>query len=222
MPALQPVPGIARVVVNGLFATVPVVNVMHFGLSTGGGGPLAQGVVDVIATGFRAAYVTRFIPLMNSSFTLNDITATDLTNNLGLVGTATGSTAGTLGGTALPANVAMTVSWKTGRHYRGGHGRTYFPALVTTSVSTPNTWQGATVTAWQSAAASFRTDVNSIAGLPANFVLVLLHRWKTVVDGAGNKVREELVPPTFEPITSAGVDTRIDSQRRRLGKDRPG
>lgn len=210
MPALVPVPGTVRVVFKGTYDGAPTANVMH--LHNGTGLPYTQPTVDAIATGMRAAYATAFLPLINSRFTLTEVNALDLSNNTGVVGVSTGSSIGSGGSQsqALPASISLCVSWKTTTHYRGGHGRTYFAGHLMTDQLNSTTWSAATITAWSAAAANFKTAVGTIAVTPS-VQLVILSRYH-------DKVAR--VTPLVLPVVGATVDSRIDTQRRRLGRDR--
>lgn len=208
MPALKPVPNTARVVVNLSFSSLPVVNVFHFTKVTPVT-PFSQAEIDALATTFRTAFSTAFIPNLNPALILGTVTAIDLSSDVGVVGTATGTTAGGNAGAPNPANVALCVTWKINRHYRGGHPRTYLAGTNTLHTQTVNTWAGTAVTAFTTAANSFRTSVNGwTGGTGATGALVTVHRKKDNVD---------YPTPLISVITSATVGPRIDSQRRRLG-----
>src|SRR4029450_2144080 len=122
MPALKPATGIARLVFNGTLESTPTAMVWHI---QGGITPVAwsQNDLNLLVTNARASYVTQFGPRQAPLFTLGAVTAQDLTTEDGLSAIASGSTAGVRAGTALPANCALCVSWKTNGHFRGGRWR---------------------------------------------------------------------------------------------------
>lgn len=220
MPALKPSVGTARVVFNGVCATRPVINVMHWSLDADSEG-LNQAQIDSLAAGMRAAYVASFIPLVTNEYVLGDVVATDLTSDTGGVGVATGSTAGSAAGTSYPNNVALCVTWKIARHYRGGHPRTYFAAIPTSASDTRTSWVSSKITSWNAAAASFLTAVNAL--IPADpGRLIALHRYRghTFHPVTHQKIPTQLETPLKSSITAGAADTRIDTQRRRLGPDR--
>lgn len=208
MAALLPAPGIARVVIHGSMGNAVTANVMHVRSSTGDPWPAAD--LLALATGIRAAYVTNFIPRHSSTFHLKEVVAQDLSSDTGPISTFTGDTAGANGGVAFPAQVALCVSWTTDLHFRGGHCRSYFGGFAVTDAQDSTTWSSTVVTAWASAAVAFS---NAIKALPPGGgpQLGMLSRVKNNVPR---------VPPLFQAVTGARVDTRIDTQRRRLGKDR--
>jgi hypothetical protein len=123
------------------------------------------------------------------------------------------SRTGTAAGTRLPANVALCVSWLVQQHYRGGHPRTYFTGMMYSACDDMTTWTSATVADWHDRANNFHGAVNGgFSDMPGLFLgtvsFVLRNEWRT--------------PPVFRDYVRDGarVDTRIDSQRRRLGRDR--
>lgn len=209
MPPLPPVPGVLRCVVNGTFAGFPTVSTLYVG-EPGNLSAWDQAGADAVALNVRTAWVSRILTQQNAVWTLNDVTATDLTNFLGVVGIAVGSNPGAQAGTPIPANCTACISWKSNLHYRGGHPRLYLPAPgTTTTVSGTRQWSVAYRTALANGAEAFRGDLVTLyAGRTARHVAV--HR--TV----GGVVQ---TPPIVLAVVSASVDIRIDSQRRRLGPD---
>jgi hypothetical protein len=204
---LEPVAGVARCVLNGRIAGQACVNVLH--IRNTSHGSWVQAEADQVATSLRAFWVTRFLPQQGSAFTFEDVTVTDLTTNVGVVGTMTGSNVGGNAATTLPANCAICVTWQTSRHYRGGHPRTYLAAPVQTGTSDQRHWTNSYATQIQTAARGLRTDIAGIGpGVNGAYALVAVHRIKS---------KARLVPPLVDDITSATCDLRIDSQRRRLG-----
>lgn len=215
MPPLKPVEGVARGVFSGSLQGVPVVNIFHVASVPQARWNLAA--VQALATYARAQFVTRFLTAqVSASYTLGEVTFTDLTDEMGFVGTASGNTPGGGGTSSQPANVALTISWQIARHYRGGHPRTYFGGLNSTAHLNANRWQASVVTAWEAAANAFLTDIGTHSFAGTSGALCCVHRVRTVGDPP---VRTILDPPLVDVITSASVDSRIDSQRRRLGAD---
>lgn len=212
MPPLLPVPGVARVVCNGISSITGNVwiNVFHVGRVSPGGAFL-QTDVDAIAAAVRGGWAAQFAPLQASSITLTEVQATDLTNSFGLVGTASGSTLGGIGTGFMPPQCAIGISWSQSQHYRGGHPRTYLPAPVNAQLqaSGSNLLSPAAATSYDTAAENFRTAVSAAATFtPVQLVLVRRIGNKAVLD-----------PPLVNPILGSTVDRRLDTQRRRLGPD---
>jgi hypothetical protein len=115
----------------------------------------------------------------------------------------------------LPASVALSIGWPLQVHYRGGHPRTYLTGITQASLN------GST-----RVSASYAADV---AARAQNFHQLL----EATSPGTGvNSVEHGVVsfvrkkawrtPPVFYRILNGPrVDTRLDSQRRRLGRDVP-
>lgn len=120
---------------------------------------------------------------------------------------------GGLAGQALSAQVSCGISWHVIPHYRGGHPRTYLPGPDTTKLADPRLFTTGHVAAVASAANAFLNDVNSFdAGNIGQLHLgtvsfVLRKEWRS--------------PPVFRDYSPglAAVDARVDTMRRRLGRD---
>lgn len=209
--AQSPVFGVARVVFRGAASTIPVINVMHVANNWPTLSSYTQAQIDQLATSMASLFIGNLVPLTNSNYGSIECVATDLSSELGLVGQAPMIGSGTGTSTGVPNSTSVCISWKIGRHYRGGHPRTYMGPIAALSVATPTSLGASFVTSANNAASAFRTAVNalSLAGQPAR--LVCIHRYV-----AGVQVPD----PTVDEITGNAVDTRIDTQRRRLGRDR--
>jgi len=131
-----------------------------------------------------------------------------------LEGIDTPGHAGTGSGVGLPANVAMTISWSIAPSYRGGHPRTYMAGMSEDYRLTPSSWKAASAALLTSEAVSFHGALEAITGVGSGI--------SSVEHGVASFVRnkEWRTPPVFYRIASASVDSRIDTQRRRLGPDR--
>jgi hypothetical protein len=175
--------------------------------------PFTPAAVAAVAVIVRNAYVARFKSFISTSGSIGPCLAQDLSSDTGASGVASGSIAGTDAATAGAANVSMCITWKIDRHYRGGHPRTYMWGLTISGPSGPNTWNASILTNATTAANGFMNDLG--AGVPGSGIttmgLVAIHRKR-------NKLVLDV--PLISPITAAVIDSRIDSQRRRLGKDR--
>lgn len=117
---------------------------------------------------------------------------------------------------ALPANVAACISWKVQQHYKGGHPRTYVAGIGSSAIALPTRFQAAYTTALADSANQFHRDcsASSTTDFPSSLRLgvvsfVLRNEWRS--------------PPVFRDFVPEGarVDERIDSMRRRLGRDIP-
>jgi hypothetical protein len=208
MAVLAPVPGVARIVFKGNSLTVPVANVIH--VQNGRGDAWSKAELDGVATAARNSFQTRFLPLINNNYHLTEVDAVDLTSDLGVVSTALSSGVGAKVGIGTVNSVAQCISWKTDAHFRGGHARMYLCGPGSGDYQDATTWQPTQVSALLTAANGFLQDIFT-AFPPLTPQYVLVRRTKN---------RSPLIPPQTFVLRSAVVDTRIDSQRRRLGKDR--
>jgi hypothetical protein len=208
MAAQEFVPGVLRCVMRGVADGVQIANVIH--VFRGVISPWTAGDAQLQVNSMAATFVTRFQGLISNRYTFTGVEGTDLTNITGVVATAAASAAGTKTGTGTSNATAQCISWKTAAHFRGGHCRTYLFGPGTAELSLGTTWIGTHVTALKTAAINWITDVNTGAGLTGTqMVMVRRIKDKTV-----------LKPPLIFPILTADVDSRVDTQRRRLGKDR--
>lgn len=112
-------------------------NVLHFVYSGDPPSPsdcasLAGQIANPIWTAIRADYP--------GSTTLVAAVATDLNTIDGAVGSSPIGTSGTAEDSASPAQCCVLVDWQISRRYRGGHPRTYFPAVAFGSIFTPSSW----------------------------------------------------------------------------------
>lgn len=212
MPVQELVPFVARCVLNGTADGVAIVNIFHV-QGTAAGGAFSQGELDNLANGVSSSLKTRLAPLVCNQYAFNSLVATDLSTTFGAVSTVTLTGNGTGGGLSSTNASCVGLSWKIARHYRGGHPRSYIGPISSTQIASGTTLAAATVTAAKAAGAGIISDIRAITGSGAPANLVAVHRIH-----AGDVLR----PPQVDIITAVGVDTRIDTQRKRLGKDRPG
>lgn len=211
MATQLPVTNGLRIVVNGLLSGTPTANVMHARAAGSILVPPSQADLDAIAAYWRSAWAANFLVRQSTTdFLLGTVTVQDLSSNMGLIGSSAGSTAGSRAGLSLPANVAMCVSWRTNLHFRGGHCRTYIPGLIQTDQNGATSWATASITAMLSAATAFRTAVSSVTAGRLTPLCMLSRQ-------SGGSIRPS---PLLLDVTGETIDTRIDSMRHRLGKDR--
>lgn len=209
MPALPAVPQVVLVTLKGNQGGVNFNNVLH--LQYTGGAPTVADLTTV-GTAVGNAWNTNFTPLMNTSWSLNSIVLADLTNQAAAQSTVTVAYAGTRAGTAMPNATAAVVSWQINVRYRGGHPRSYFPFGVIADVTSSRLWAGAFVTALNNAATSFRTSLNAITASGTSYKMVIVSYY-----------HDRTLRPVPQVYTVQGnlVHGRVDTQRRRLGKETP-
>lgn len=166
--------------------------------------------LNTLCSDVLSAWATNFSPLCQAGQALASATAVDLTNRQAASGTATNTTAGSRAGTAMTNQVACVVSWAINHRYRGGHPRSYIPAGVLADVTSGHLWATTFVTSMTNAAGAFRTALNAITISGATYKMVTLSYY------SGGVLLPTPVPYT---IQGAKVHGRVDTQRRRLGKE---
>jgi hypothetical protein len=208
MAVQRPVTGVVRVACRGTASGQGVVNVFHVRASNTG---VTQATVDAIAGGIKTAYESNFAARLQGLWSGDTVTAVDLSSNIG--NSSVLALAGTPGPASptTPLSLACCITWKIPRHYRGGHPRTYIGPIASSFMETGNSWTSAFMVTMNTAAQAFLTAVNTIPGDGQTCELVSVHR---VVEGV------TIPTPIVVPIEGRAVDSRIDTQRRRLGRDR--
>lgn len=123
----------------------------------------------------------------------------------------------TAGGTTssynVPASVSACISWQIAPSYRGGHPRTYLAGIPSSGIASVNSFTSTYLTGLDSRATDFHNELESITGISSGI--------STVEHGVMSFVRNNdwRTPPVFYRISGHTVDVRIDTQRRRLGRD---
>lgn len=213
MPPLPPAAQVVRVAMAGVNQTHPWANIFH--LKYVGASPTdiqLNSLCSSIGTIWAGTFGTR----TQSSTSLTSVTAIDLTTNSSPGGIDNTVRAGTaVSGTNLPVNCALCVTWKTSARWRGGHPRTYLTGFSTTDTQSGNQWTTAFKNSMLTQATAFRTQLNGLTTAGNTWGFVVLRRHQTLTDGS----HVPLNPPLPISISSEVVDSRIDSQRRRLGPD---
>lgn len=204
-----------KVAYYGTWQTAQWANIMWLYLT--GSGEISVSELNDLAGACSDAYASHFLPLVSDTVTL-ERTQVVLYAGGGDVfeGNATEGGTGSDDGSTMPASAAAAVSWIIAPHYRGGHPRTYIPGITIHHIISNTTLAGAFVSALGSAANAFHNELEAISGISSGI--------STVEHGVVSFVRAKAwrTPPVFYRINSAVVDSRIDSQRRRLGRDVPG
>jgi hypothetical protein len=206
---MAPLPDIAnvlRVVTSGTYYATKWANVFH--VKYDGTTPTVSDL-NTFCTDFGNAYDGHLLEHVSDGVTLTEVTAVDLTSDVSASGAAAVSHPGDIAGDSLSASVSVCLSWHISRRYRGGHPRTYLPGIPDSVTANVSQLSAGAVTNYESDAAGFMAAVNAIdvGGSPVVLGCVS-YRFN-------NAPR---ITPLFEPFTSSSVNSRLDSQRRRLGK----
>lgn len=214
MPALPDVPGVSRLILNGLMNGQPWAAVQY---AQTPGAALTQAQVDALATGVSTAWNNAMAQGHSTAVTLTQVTAQDLTSKTGAIGVSTVTHPGTRAGTPGANNIAAVASWKIAVRYRGGHPRTYWPAGVQGDVTAGRLWSGTFKTLMESAIAGYVTNINaiSLSGSSVTFCAVSFYHGKDAT--TGKPIVRDV--PLVYPVISSVFHTRVDTMRRRLGKE---
>ena len=206
---------LTRVEVEGTYAGVSWVNLFWLEPETTG----TPGTVDMngLAEDFFNAYVDWTQAQRSEECTVDQAIATWYDGSGGVVvGSYANSTAGSDIGNPLTGQVAMVVSWRIARSYRGGHPRTYLAGFTFNKLASAQTWSTDVLAAMQTATDGFLAAVDGLTLGTLGHVSLGCLSW--YVGGSS-----ELVPkqyrdtPVFFPIGSAVVKPGVATQRRRLG-----
>lgn len=212
-PRPTPPTRFCKLVYNLSFGSAPWNNVMWLYLT--GSGTITTSDLNDLADACSTAYADNFLPLLRTGIALESTQVVLYDAGDAFEGIAgPGGTASHSGGAYLPASVAACISWQIAPVYRGGHARTYLCGISTDQVNDESSFTGSFISALSSAAGQFHDDLESITGVGSGI--------STVEHGIVSFVRnkEWRTPPVFYRINAASVDSRVDTQRRRLGADR--
>lgn len=185
-------------------------NVLH--VTTNPAAPLAQVNLDDFNGHIGTAYENRFKAYRSSFWTLRQVASTYLDGS-GLATSGVFNSVGTAGGNNIAPSTCITLSWRAGAYWRGGKPRTYLPGPTTSQLTNIGSASllSATTAALATAANSFIADVAALNDGGKVFALGFVSYYSKGVFRPF---------PLFFPFTAAVVHDRLDSQRRRSGKER--
>lgn len=198
--AFIPLPAGLKVELKFTLAGELVVNVYHVTTEL----PLVSANLTNIAEAFITAWIADAAGVLSSEITLDEVIVTDVSVEDGLQVTVTTDlpAAGEVVQQSLPNNVALVISNRSDLTGRSRRGRTYIAGIPETAVQV-NIVDVVTAGGLLTYHANLRTDLdvnhNTTLGVASY-----------VSDGAPRTTA------LFTPFTNFIVNTRIDSQRRRL------
>lgn len=213
-PRPEPPTRCTKLVYNGTFVDTSWTNVMWLYLT--GSGTITTGDLNDLASACATAFGDNLLPQMDteSVHTSTQVVLYGSGDDV-LEGHAAGTGTGGVSGNPLPASASIVITWQIAPHYRGGHPRTYLGGMSDAGQLSPSSWGTTFTDNTASAAIGFHNDIEAITGVGTGIT--------TVEHGIVSFVRNDTWrdPPVFYRIAGANCDTRIDTQRRRLGADRP-
>lgn len=171
----------------------------------------SQANINTVTTASEAAVISTLLPAMVSTWRYQSTVVQSLGGD-GLEASAATATNGAVGTAAFPPAVAVCGSWITTATWRGGRPRTYLPGVPTTATTTAGGSQisGSSISGYSLAFANFLTAMNAITGSGIALALGFPSYYTNYT------IRPV---PLFFPFLGVRVHGRLDSQRRRTGKE---
>jgi hypothetical protein len=208
MPQLPDAIGCLKVLIKGTNNGNPWLNSLHY---MGVTGVPDNAALTTLAATVASAWTAHIAPIMATTVQRTEVQVIDIGRRDGATGYDTTSAPGTAtGNTPLPVNVAICVSESVQYRWRGGHPRFYLPAPFATSTEGGDSLTVAAQTSANQAVDAFFDALNG-ATVPAGPPKLACVRF---YDN-----HAMLTTPIVLEVRSFRVKKRLDSQRRRLGKE---
>lgn len=207
MAPLPPVPNVVRIGFSGTINASPFMVTLH-GQYTGASPDTTS--LNSACSSWATGWDNAFSVLYPTGTALRTVEAWDLTSAGGAYGSANVNLAGDLVGGGLANSSSLCISWKVNYRWRGGHPRSYLPPPTSAETQNGKDWSTAFQATAQTQARGFLSAFNagSHGGLPYKLVAV-----RYISNGV------PLAVPQVLQVADALVHSRMDSQRRRLGKE---
>jgi len=129
------IPLTVKLVIHGRCDNQDVVNILHYKYV--GTAPTGAQLTAFMSA-WLTAHATQWYAVHGTNYSLNSLEATDLASSSGAFAVANVNGPGNTGiitGVALPNNVAIAVSWRTGLTGRRNRGRTFIGGLMSNAIS---------------------------------------------------------------------------------------
>jgi hypothetical protein len=166
--------------------------------------------LEAYAATISGIWGTNLASLMSLNCSLTEVHMVDLTSPTAASAELAVTIPGTRAGSDFTGQVAAVSSWLANLRFRGGHFRTYWPMGMTNDTTNSTTWASSFRIAAQDGLTAFRTAINGASAGTAPTTLI----------GLSYFTQHALRPvPLAVDITGVAVHGRIDTQRRRLGKE---
>lgn len=205
---LPVVPNVCKVIMHGSKSGHTFINTWYAKYGTF---PTDQAGANAVAAAMATAYWNAFGSVQATAAGHVSTQVIDLATRTGITGVDTTTHSGThAGAQALPVNVACCISWVIADRYRGGHPRIYLPAADGTDIGTASSWSTTSLAAYQNAANGFHAAINALTTAGTTWQHVAVRYFS----------QNQVLPnPYVRPVNGTVVHTRVDTQRRRLGKE---
>lgn len=172
--------------------------------------------LETLATNFYESWATGDTPVqgvMSEDWSTATFIATDVGGTTENSYELAEASAGTVDQPPLSPNCADTISWLITSHYRGGHPRTYLPGPPTTAVTAAGSNE--LTSDWRTALAAFA------GAFITAFNDALVGEVTEAIGSMAYSRNHEPIEggPDFYPYQGGTIKGRLDSQRRRLGKE---
>jgi hypothetical protein len=207
MPALPSASACLKVRFGGIYGTAKwncIIHTQYVGVV-----PTAADLATY-AQAVGTLWSTQLSALHSNAVTLSTVDVIDLSSPTSAETTQSMVHPGTRGVADLPASLSLVSSWHANIRYRGGHPRNYWPAGISTDMANTINWTSTAITEFQAAFQAFLNGLNAIAVAGGSSHMILLSYF------SNHALRPTPLPI---PITAGVVHSRVDTQRRRLGKE---
>jgi len=218
MAALPAVPNVARIVYHHTLGTDSnVVNANHCRFT----GTTDEASLNNWALAITNSWVTHIAPLVSSALVLNAVEVVDLTSNTAAEGSNVANHPGTGAVPAVPANVALVISYQINRRYRGGRPRQYMAGLSANELSDEDHWLTTTINSWEAAYELHQTTVAQFSGGSVTASAIVNvgyysnHTWEQDQHGNWHKIPTLLSSPHVDVVNGYIAQPIVGTQRRR-------
>lgn len=212
--SLPPLANTVKLILNWVGpVTRTAKNILHV-LTSGGTGSTSDPIfLNGVANQIMSSWATSGqMSNIGTSWSLQSVTAKDGGGTTAQSTSTSASQPGAATGTVLTPGVSVVISWQIAEVYRGGKPRTYLPGIPisATTGTGDSTISSSYATGVDTAATNF---LNDIAAHPVSGTSLKLG---TVSYYTSHSVRPT---PVFRQYFGVKVHERMDSQRRRNGRE---
>lgn len=213
-------PGIGQSVLSGMIGSNPWAVVHHWQFGTSAL-PWTQHDADLLCSTEFSAWQTALMAHVGNNIDIRKVTFVDLTNSTGVSSEFDHTPVnGTIGGPLEPSSACVVVQNRIAARYRGGHPRTFWPALMQGSMLNEYQWINANALQIQTGAAAFVSAIVSAAYTGGTGPLQhVIPRWTYTITDVPAKhkyLRTRSGYIRSDVVQGYLANQKIGSQRRRL------